>query len=190
MADAEVVIAFDPAGQTDVVIGQGPLQQLDFYISSNSSDGVRGIELDFLFPLATVVSDRQIGTTDPDDNGFFADDNLAISDLLDFPVGASRDVFVNQRLDIVQTLTATPELWFSLTLDTSAVAEGDYTIILSPGSSGISDGTLGGDGLPVVAPLLNSSFGLTVVAVPEPTGLVGLAAAVCGMMFARRRKQA
>ncbi|WP_146457491.1 hypothetical protein [Rubripirellula tenax] len=48
-SDADVVIAFDPTGSIDATIRQAANQKLNFFVSSDADDRVRGIDIGFRF---------------------------------------------------------------------------------------------------------------------------------------------
>ncbi|MGB7328580.1 MAG: hypothetical protein WBD31_27130 [Rubripirellula sp.] len=184
-SDADVIIAFDSAGAAESSIRQAANQKLNFFVSSNAADRVLGIEIGFLFPSATLVTASDIGTTSSEDRGFYADTNLSTSSLFVFPFEGDTEVFVDQELTNVQALGVTPQRWFELTIDASALAIGDYVITLDPSTPGFNTDQIDPQTrLPVPIALANTTFNLSVTAVPEPSttsffAITGLALIWC-----------
>jgi len=183
-ATAEIIVSLDSAGSTSVDLGTpGANKTIDFYISQDagSSDTMAAIFAEFALsggvigqPPGTVSSTGSTGTA-----GYYGAGNLDVSEL-----NRTNDTRfnINQSFDFESMLQPIPNdpqrgLWFTLNLDTTGLAVGDYSISLINPDSAFFDPT-------ATAISANSNFAFTVSNVPEPSslalfGLLGVGAALC-----------
>lgn len=186
-ASADYVISVGSDGSTNVNLGlPGPSQSIDFYIGEDvgagSSRSVSGIVATFNIEAGLVegplgsggsgTSDNATGTvsaTGPTGTpGYFGAGNLDISTIIkqsdsSFSVN---QVFTNLSQP-VNDFTS-PDRWFTLNLDTSGLAPGDYSISLLDPDDAFRDSF--NQTVPT-----RGTVSFTIAAVPEPSSFAILA---------------
>ncbi len=188
-ARADIGIAVDTSSSTNANVGVGPNQTINLFLRETAPSSGTPTELTAITPffqisapltVAPVVSLAPVGPTDSG-SGFFGDGNLNASGVT--PSGNT--IFgINQEFNNPQLLTSTPELWLSISIDTTGIAPGVYQLdILDQGDdfSNVVDPT---------APIFfdhNDNLTFTVVAVPEPSSAL-LVVGIAMVVASRRRK--
>ena len=136
-AQPPVLISLDVAGNSNVDLGTpGTIEVLNFFISRPAGSGASAISA--ASPNYTLdagsISDppgsiAPAGTGADSGSGLFGDGNLITGD----PIrrDAATMFGINQEFSNPETLTSVPQLWFSLDIDTTGLADGDYAITMT-----------------------------------------------------------
>ncbi len=186
-AAAEIIISLDPAGSNIVDLGMAGMDKtIDFYIAQDAglSDTLAAIFAEFTLDGGVIAtSPGTVSTTGSTGTaGYYGAGNLDVSEL---NRTSDTSFNVNQSFDfesMLQPISNDPQrdLWFSLNLDTTGLAAGDYSITLQNPEATFFDPTA--TTLPA-----NSSFSFTVSAVPEPSALALMVMFGAGSLLIRRK---
>lgn len=198
-ASANIIVSLSPGGGGNVDLGvAGAGKRIDFFIGQvpGTSPTVAAAVVTFNLEAGVVegetrpfpaTSDNGTGTVSAvgfaGTPGFFAAGNLRTSTI---SKESDTSFLINQFYDnLAQPFTdaTSPELWFSLNLDTTGLAAGDYAITLANPNDSFRDLTT--QSIPV-----QSNLSFTVSAIPEPALLPALTLFSLVGLSRRRRRQA
>lgn len=179
----QVVVSLDASGNNSIDLGDpGANKQLDFYIGramGSMSQPITGAVPNYEFLATVSLSNGMVAPSGAaSGSGFFGDGNLQFSQ---FRVDSATMFGINQEFDDPQPLSETPELWFSLTLDTSGLADGTYDINVQDADESFPFFT--GATVEFLSVNNNLQFIINSAAIPEPgaaslIGALGLLAAL------------
>jgi hypothetical protein len=136
----EVIISVDSGGGLVAETGSpGPNKTIDLFLSqtAGSSDQFAGNTGDFDFAAGTVSSVTIGSEGAAADNGFLGEGNLGTS-TTEITGGGSSFNFNQFYTNLSQPIASAPdgELWMTIEIDTTGLADGTYAIDLRPDTSG------------------------------------------------------
>ncbi|MGB7325100.1 MAG: PEP-CTERM sorting domain-containing protein [Rubripirellula sp.] len=201
-ASADYVVSIGTPGGTNANLGlAGANRSVDFYlgedVGGSTAQPLAGLVATFSLEAGQVSGTQVLSGTETASNetgtvsavgaigtaGYLGAGNLDTSTI---SKESANSFLVNQFFtNIAQPVEdfATPSRWFTVNLDTTGLAAGEYAITLSDPNNSFRNSF----NQPVVT---RSNLSFTVTAVPEPSSVAALAILGCGgLMFRRTRSR-